>query len=40
MAWLSSGSTNEELIANMRNGGLIESDVVAEVRHVGDMDVY
>jgi hypothetical protein len=32
MAWFSSGNTNEELIMNMKNSGLIESDVVAEVR--------
>lgn len=33
MAWLSSGETNEELVENMRKGGLIESDVVADVSH-------
>jgi hypothetical protein len=30
MAWLSSGDSNDDLISNMRKGGLIESDVVAE----------
>ena len=31
MAWLCSGNTNEELIQNMKNSGLFESEKVAEV---------
>lgn len=34
MAWFCSGESNEELVDNMRKGGLIESDVVAEVGRV------
>ena len=34
MAWMSSGRTNEELIKNMRDNGLIHSDRVAAVRPV------
>jgi hypothetical protein len=32
MAWLSSGETNDELVENMRRGGLISNDVIADVR--------
>lgn len=31
MAWLCTGETNEELVENMRMGGLIKSEVIAEV---------
>lgn len=31
MAWRCSGNTNEELIQNMKNSGLFESEKVAEV---------
>jgi len=31
MAWLCSGNTNEDLIQNMKNSGLFESEKVAEV---------
>jgi hypothetical protein len=31
MAWLCSGSTSEELIQNMKDSGLFESEKVAEV---------
>ena len=39
MAWMSSGRTNEELIKNMRDNGLIHSDRVAAVRSVCAMSV-
>jgi hypothetical protein len=32
MAWLSSGGTNDELVENMKGGGLISNDVIANVR--------
>jgi hypothetical protein len=31
MAWESSGETNDELVENMRQGGLISNDVIADV---------
>ena len=31
MAWLCSGNTNEDLIQNMKDSGLFESEKVAEV---------
>lgn len=40
MAWSSSGATNEELIENMRKGGLIESDFVADAMKKVDRANY